>query len=313
MEKILLLFGKNEYLVLRKVREYIGTFGDNADIMKYDLLETEFSEVYEELITDSLFSSKKIIVINNVREFVKLESDDIVSLINYIKKPNENTLLIMTHIDAAMLEDDLFKEMNKYVYLEEIADFAETDFKEYVADALKNAGYKVEESAISILLERSVLDMYLLDQEIKKLMIYKIEDKKISKQDVLDIVSRNLEEHMYELVNNIIAKDKSRTLAIFDDLVTQKEDPIKIMNSIAMKMKEIAVIKEMLKNSATQDDIAANFGVSRNRAYHMKKNAESTSMDLVMRYIDDLTKLDYEIKSGFLDKKIGVELFLLKI
>ena len=53
--------------------------------------------------------------------------------------------------------------------------------------------------------------------------------------------------------------------------------------------------------------------VSPNRAYYMIKNVSEFPIDKIKKYLDALAVLDFKIKSGQVDKKIGFEEFLLNI
>ncbi len=43
----------------------------------------------------------------------------------------------------------------------------------------------------------------------------------------------------------------------------------------------------------------------------MIKNAKSVNMNIVKKHLKKLEEIDYKIKTGQLDKKIGLELFIL--
>ena len=62
----------------------------------------------------------------------------------------------------------------------------------------------------------------------------------------------------------------------------------------------------------SQDLIASIFKVKSGRAYYMIKNANMLNMKLVKQKLEELTKLEYDIKSGRQEQTLGLELFILK-
>ena len=52
------------------------------------------------------------------------------------------------------------------------------------------------------MLIRTDYDLELITQELEKLMLYKFDDPNIDLESVFSLVSRNLEDNIYELTNN---------------------------------------------------------------------------------------------------------------
>ena len=69
----------------------------------------------------------------------------------------------------------------------------------------------------------------------------------------------------------------------------------------------------MLKYGYSQSDIAKFYNVSTGKAYYIVQEARAFKLSDLEFYIDKLAELDYQIKSGKLDKTIGLELLLLKL
>ena len=143
MEKVMLFFGKNEYLVYKRAYEYINTFAE-VDVLKYDLDETEFEEIFEDIVTDSLFSSKKIVIVNNIRKINELKEGNKEIFLRYLQKPSEDALLILIHIDDSIPDDEMFKDLIKYAYLEEVNEFNDNDLKDYIIEKFNKEGYLIE-------------------------------------------------------------------------------------------------------------------------------------------------------------------------
>ncbi|MDL2292897.1 DNA polymerase III subunit delta [Acholeplasma sp. OttesenSCG-928-E16] len=314
MEKIILVTGENEYLVNKKIMEYVNSFDrNNYDFLRFDLSEIEFSDIYEEIITPSLFCDRKIVAIDNVLDLIKMRNSEINNFIRYIKNPSEDVILILKIIAKELPNDDITLELLKYAYLDDVTNFSEEDYIEYINKIVSDASYKIDENAVVELLQRVDGELFLLEQEIEKLMLYKINEKHITLQDVKDLVSKNVEDRIYELTNSLIAKNKEKMIEIYEDLLSKNEDPLKIINNISNKLKEIVIAKEFIKKNASQEDLAEYLKISLGKAFYVRKNANEADSDTVLKYIGKLSTLDYEIKSGQIDKKLGLELFLLRV
>jgi DNA polymerase-3 subunit delta len=69
--------------------------------------------------------------------------------------------------------------------------------------------------------------------------------------------------------------------------------------------------KLLIEKGYRQDQIAEHFHIKSGRAYYLVKNAQAVNFQILENHLKKLSKLDYEIKSGKIDKKLGLELYLL--
>ena len=70
-----LIYGEEEFLIENEVTNIISKSGvDELNISKYDLLSDSLKDIIDDACTVSLFSDKKIVVINNFDNISKLDN-----------------------------------------------------------------------------------------------------------------------------------------------------------------------------------------------------------------------------------------------
>ena len=69
----------------------------------------------------------------------------------------------------------------------------------------------------------------------------------------------------------------------------------------------------MMEQGKKKDEIASFFAVKPGKAYYMMENARSFRMDKLKEIILKINKLDFRIKNGYIDKKNGLEQFILGV
>ena len=104
-----------------------------------------------------------------------------------------------------------------------------------------------------------------------------------------------------------------KSLEIYDDLMILNEDEMRIIYAISNKLEEIYYTKQLIKNGLTKDQVAAYFKVKPGRAYYMIEAAKKLPNAQLDDLIDRITNLEFQIKSGAIDKKLGLQLFILGV
>lgn len=307
--------GSDSFLVENAVDSLVDSLDvDPFNILTYDLEEHSLDELLQEITTISFFSDKKIIKVKNPWFFYESSTEEgIGDLIKYFKNPNEDTTLIFMVSKSLDNSLPISKEAKKHIRIEVIKDMDKKDYLPYVEKTFAQYGYSINQDALTELVERTNYDFNLLNNEINKLKLYTYDIKKITLSDVKLLTTRNLEENIYELTNAIIAKNKKKILEVYGDLLEKNEDPVRIVAQISAKLKETINTKMLIQSGYTQDMIASHFNIKSGRAYYMVKNAGSQKIKDLENYFEKLSTLDFKIKSGEIDKKIGLELFLLEV
>lgn len=312
-ENLYAIIGENLFLVENETERIIDNLNvDPFNILTYDLEETELQEFLQEITTVSLLADKKVLKVKNPWFFYEKRDANLLPLIRYFKNPKTDTVLIF------MLEKDvnqqflISKEAKKYLRFEIVEQLEEKEMPNYVKNYFKQLNYEIDNDAVNEVLGRVDYDYQMLHNELNKLELLRTDTKKISFNDVQLLVPRNLEENLFELSTAVIEDDKERALKCYYDLLVRSVDPVAIIGNLANKIKETITTKHLLSQGMSQQSVADYFRVSNGRAYYMVKSAKNQNFNNLEKSYSSLNDLDYKIKSGQIEKKLGLELWLLE-
>jgi DNA polymerase III subunit delta len=185
------------------------------------------------------------------------------------------------------------------------------DMASFIQTNLLSDGFSMDFSTQQFFLDRLKNQEETLYSYLNILKTYKINQKMISKEDILLMVPAPIEDNIFEIVTSYIHGNIKQSISIFEDLLTQQEDPLSILTMISRKLIEIEDVKRLLSIGLDQRQIAEKMRVSNGKAYYLMKESKMLHLNDVEKTIDALNDLDYKIKSGRIDKTLGVYLFLI--
>lgn len=310
-----LLYGTQEYLINEKIKEII----ENNKIEKYnretfDLEEHKISDIIDAANTISLFSGKRLIIIENSFIFTgvgkKTEDKELVSLTNYLDHSNPDTILIFKlpyeKLDARKKIVTNFKKKATVLEFNKVENYHNSIKKMFEP-------YRIQYREIDYLLTRVGKQLDVLSQEIEKIKTYKHEDKEITKEDIELLTTKNINTDIFQLIDNIILNKKEDALESYYQMIKLGEEPIKIIVMLANQFRLIYQVKELYKKGYREYDI---MDILEQKQYPIKKASEKMhryAEEKLITCIYELANLDIQIKSGLIDKNIGLELFILNI
>jgi DNA polymerase-3 subunit delta len=146
--------------------------------------------------------------------------------------------------------------------------------------------------------------------EVEKLINYVNGRKIITAKDVVEVVTKELEQETFALTNAILEKDKEKIITTFQELIKGGKDSTQLLSMIARSMMDNLIVNHLLTAEYSQNDVANCMGVSSGRAYYMIKNAKVFHLELIQDRITQLAEIDYKIKTGQIEAMTGLELFL---
>ena len=304
-----LIEGSDYISINNKISEIIkkNNFSD-ASISKYDLSEDLLEEVIEDLNTYGLFSDKKIVIINN---FDKMDPDinRVEELLKYVENSSSLNLLFVVS-DKYDDRKKIIKDLKKKMEFIKVS----SDPVEFTKNCLK--GYKVEDGVITLLVNNTLGDISRLYNECNKLKIYKINDKYISKEDVLELAVKKLGDSTditFQFSRSLAEKDKKKALSLYQELLDYQIEALSIIGLLASQFRIMFQVKVLEEKNMRNDEIAKTLN---EKSYRITKTRELTRYYSKRELLDLMIKLEdieLKIKTTSVDANTLVQLFILNI
>ena len=113
----------------------------------------------------------------------------------------------------------------------------------WVAGKLKETGVEVHPKTGEVLIRQVGGDLRLLDMEIRKLATYAGPSGRITPETVTELVSRTLEQDVFKLVDRVARRRVAEGIALFYDLLQNREEPIRILALIIRQFRLMLQVK----------------------------------------------------------------------
>ena len=292
----------------------------------FDLNAVELDEVLEEAAYFSLFDDKKYMVVKNADIFgaskrkSKDESceEETVSkkdekLLKYLEAPNSNTVLIFTingKADSKKKICKIIKDRYKFI---QIDDLKPKEIFSRVEKSLKDDGYKIDSNTGYYIVNNALNNYDLAINEVEKIKLYYGKGCTVKYDDVVNIVSKNIEDNNFKFIDTIISRDIKESFKIFDDLMIQKVEPIMLMSMIAKEIRNMLLVKKMM-NTKNKKDMMNVLGLKFDfQIDKLISNSYSYREEKLEEYLVLLCDLDHKIKRGKISNKLALEMFIMKI
>lgn len=309
--------GDEKFLTSSKIQRLIKeTKADELNITSYDCSEVNVEKAIFDALTPAFLGNKKVVIIKNP-VFIESEkassSHNIKLLIQYLEKPWEETVLIINGSGLKINEKlEVVKALNKYANIITTNGISEVEFSGWLQRECELQGVKIEKNAIALFYKTSGNDLEQTQNEISKVINYVGKNGLITEAITKELISKNSQNDIFTLTNALCEQNKKKVFEVYLELTRYEKDVSVLINMISKTLRDNLLVKMLVKEGYEQAQVASKMKVSPNRAYYMIKNANMFSVDVIKKYINNIALLDYNIKSGKVDKRIGFEEFLLR-
>jgi DNA polymerase-3 subunit delta len=295
-----------------KIEQIKSSLSSEYDEISYDIEEEGLYSLVDELTTVSLFDSLKFVVVKGAEAITKASDAPLKELYSAMNDRNsENVLIFLFTKDTDYQQSEKVKNLRKYSTYIDIR-IKNIPLDQYAKNVFENDGYKITDQTLGLLITY-VDSLSSLKRAIDILEHYKAEEKKILTADIELMITKPLDNDVYQLISAFLINHTKEVFSIYKDLKVVSKIQVSFLVSLLInKFREMYNVSILLKGGMSQNDIAALFNVSQGRAYYMVKNAKSSNLGKIKANLEDLVKLDADIKSGNTKEDLGLELFFLK-
>lgn len=307
-----LLYGTEHFLIDREIKNIINKNGiDYINISKYDLEIDSIKSILDDANTISLFSSNKLIIISNAFIFSRVTKkvDDIELLEEYLNNKNDTIIIFVDNNDKIDNTKKIVKAIKANGIIKEF-----NPKKDIISDVkLMFEDYKISLSSIKLLISRVGNNLEILYQEIEKIKIYKINNKIITDEDILDLCTETVNVDIFKFVDDIINRNKKEAIKTYRELIKLNEEPIKIVALLASKFRLMYQANMLTKKGYTEDKISEILNIHKYPVHLAILSGYKYNPKILLKYLNELADLDIGMKTGEKDKKLGLELFILSL
>ena len=272
-----------------------------------DLSVTTFTDLLDEVSMLSMFSNTKVVVADNV-SLDKISDSELTYFENYLENPNPNNYLILL-TNKVDTRKKSYKLLQKYFTITDDSSFDMNNLNNYVKKILKEQGYQMPD--LDLFLQKVGPDFNNINLELNKLMLYKTNDKIITRDDINLLISDNIETVMYEFTNAFFDKNYHKIISMYEQF---KKDNIGIdylISSLAGSIRTNIIIKQLKVSGKSNQEIAK---LINKKEFFVKKTLERIyyySLDELIDLQLKLAEIDKRLKSGQSNVD-ELEFFLLK-
>ena len=329
---VYLFVGEENYkkrLYREQLRKII-TAGNDMNYSYFEGKNIDFGKVYDSVVTLPFFSEKRMVVVENSGAFAakkKIGEEE-----SFVEEsaPAESggksdTLLekILTELPQTtclvFLENSAAKNKRVYKMLAAIGSVVEcnpdteAEVIKWLAKGFAQAGKKVRQSTLQLLIDRVGLDYDRLRQEYEKIVSYSGDRVEICDDDVLAVTMADIESKIFDMLSAMGQKNVKKVLEKYYDLLSNHEHPLYILAMIRIQFRTLLQTAELRNKGYTTAEVAR---MLKKRDFVIA-NAEKYlkgyfKMKDVRNILEEISETDKKMKNGEIGEQTGVEMLLIK-
>ncbi|WP_019242661.1 MULTISPECIES: DNA polymerase III subunit delta [Bacillus] len=319
---IYLVYGTEAFII----KETIRKLADSAlsedetefNMSTFDLEETPIHLALEEAETFPFMGERKLIILHNPMFLTAEKSKEkvdhnIQQVLEYIDNPSPFSIVVFA-LQHEKLDErkKITKQLKRQAAVVEANKLKENELISWVSQQATSNGVSIEEEAIIHLIDIAGQNMLFLANEIEKMALYAQEEKVITVGIVNQLASKSLEQNAFALLDFIMNKRTAQAIELLQDLLRQKEPPLKLLATMATQVRIMYVSKELARNGYGQQKIASHLKIHPYRVKLALEKARHFHEKELLIFLNRIADADYKMKTGQMDPTLLLELVILQ-
>ena len=309
-KNVYLLCGEEAYLrnqYKKRLRDALVTDGDTMNYSYYEGKDINPRAVIDMAETLPFFADRRVLMVEN-SGFFKNKCDE---LADYVASIPESTCFIFveTEIDK---RSRFYKEVKKYGRVVEFGTQKEDTLIKWILGILKKENRNITKETLQTFLVKTGSDMQMIKNELDKLVAYTEGRDVITTDDVEQVCITQTTNKIFEMINAIAEGNQKKALEFYEDLLSLKEPPMRILFLIARQFNQLYQVKLLEKEGLPSSEIAKQTGIV---PFAMKKyqaQAKNFTEGELRTAVEECVASEEAVKTGNMNDRLSVELLILK-
>lgn len=306
---IYLLYGNELYLRKQytdKLRKALCNSDDQMNCHFYDGKDVNCGEIIDLAETLPFLAERRVIFISNSGLF-KAGGEQ---MAEYLQNPNDTTYFVFSENEVDK-RSKMYKSVASNGYISEFASQNENVLKKWIAQVLAKDNKKIRENVVELLLSKTGTDMENIYSELEKLICYTYGRDEITAQDVNEICTTVIEDHIFDMTEAMANKNTQKALSLYYDLLALKVPAMRILFLISKQYNQLFQVKSMKLKGFDNKAIASTIGLPPFVIGKYISQASSYKLSQLKKYVESCVQAEEDIKTGRMNDLMSVELILL--
>ncbi len=300
---ILFLHGQDTYRSRQKLKEIIEEYKkrhqSGLNFIKINFDEKDFGDFKQAVETVSMFDEKKLIVVEDV--FKKPESLQ-EELLDYLKKRNidsDKDSIVIFWAEEVKADNKLFQFLKKKAKVQEFKLLQLSKVKEWIKKYVKEQEGSIESQAIERLMEYVGSDLWRMSNELDKLISF---SRDIKEENIKKLVKPKIDVNIFNLIDVLGEKNKKQALRLVHDHLKKGESEMYLLDRFVYQFRNLIKVK----SGGGKDLHPFVFRKTQSQARNF-------SFEELKKIYRKLLEIDIDIKTGKVDARATLELFVTEL
>lgn len=314
------MYGSEAYLIDKNLKNLVSeTFKNDKEMMEYNIDTLTSDEIYNKysvsLETLPFMSTKRLVIFKRCDLFKQKQTKKDEEVCEYLEKfilnnTAEDIILVIVEGEKIDKRKKLYKAISSKGQINEFKRLTVYELKKWITDKLKENKKSFSPSIVDYLVNNLPNDLYLVNNEVNKLISYVGDKNKIEQED-LHICSFTVTENIFKLIDNIIYKDLNSAITILRGMLREGEPAMVILYMIIKQLRNIAMAKSVSSKGYTSKQIGDMIGVHNPYALsQLLKQCDLFTISSSRKSLQLAAQYEMKIKTGQIDFEKGLELLI---
>ena len=308
-----ILYGEQYPMIKKRLKkvlnERLGEV-DDFNVVKFDFKPELIDEIIDEASMLPLGYDAKAVVIDNASFLEPKGNKEINERFVELLESGSDSINILFVLRNDNLDDKnpIVKTINKDQILH-FVNITKEEWPKYIAKYFKDRNVTIEQNAIDELALRIDGDLTRFVNEADKLCLYK---NHLTLTDITLMVNKPLEDDAFQITNALFRGDNASALSIFRDIrLLGSNSTDGLIPMLGSQFRFASQVMFLSSRGLDRQEIAKQLNANEWRVKITLGNCRRLSRRQIAHALDDLYYLDYQIKSGQINRFYGLELFLI--
>ncbi len=317
---VYLFFGEEEYIKNQALEQAIKALVDpsfkDLNYVQLDGGQIDLDTIINACETLPFMAERRVVVLKDLSLLNgKAEGDiDEDGFLKYVKTMSSTTCLILYCRGSVDKRKKIYKHINKNGRAIEFEHLTDRELHTWINQTVEKQGKKISYNAIVQLVNRTGNNLEDISNELNKLVAFAGQHINIDIEAVDQVVTPNLEQSIFQLVDAIGEKNGDLALTVLNNLLFEGGQAVQpILAMIARQFRLILQCKGHYERGYNPNSIASKL---KQRPFVVRKclaQGRNFTMEQLKKGLEMCLQVDYDIKTGKILDTMGLELIIVKM